>query len=276
MKILLITLLIFISSLTYAQATKFKIGDTILIAYPANNIKDDSYLIGIVRYITVTGDYRLAITDFVEGHDYGLACVPIVIDSRGAPTTQSGWEVWTDTTNPIHERLEFIVPADRAMKLSSGKMLFIERYNIYIVFSRWLSNVPILAIDKLKMTQRDARAINMAEINPAFDIAILDRLSFYKAENGVPLWPYQSIEPLTTLLSHIQKTLNEDPKLNTLWQAKKRDWDTIEQSMQSYFLIRAIDKAITNASHILYEDGLEKADPKYLTKLKKQLNYLAL
>ena len=44
--------------------------------------------------------------------------------------------------------------------------------------------------------------------------------------------------------------------------------------MQTYFLIDSIDKAVTDAGYLLNEDGLEKANPVTLLKLKKQLKNL--
>ncbi len=268
----LVLCLIFISGLLPAKT--FKVGETILVAFPANNIKNDAYIIGIVRKITAKGGYQIAVTDFVEGHDYGLSCEPIAIDTDGSISSQSGWEIWQDTTNLINKQLEFIVPADKAMKLSSGQLMFIDRYNIYIIYSRWKSNAPIISIGKIESAKHAAIAVGIGAINPAFNLAILDRISYYDIQTGRPFWPFQSIKPLTEMLTSIQSILDKDKNLNSLWRAKKRNWEEIEKDMRIYFLIDAIDKAVTDASYILHEDDLDKADPKYLAKLKQQLNQL--
>ena len=266
---------IFLALITnLSQANTFKIGDVILISFPENNIKDDAYLTGIVREITIKGDYQISVKDFVDGHDYGVSCTPIAINSTGQKTAQSGWEIWTDTRNPINKQLEFIVPADKAMKLSSGKLMFIDRYNIYIVYSRWKSNAPIMSISKIESTKEYAKETGIGAINSALDIAILDRKSYYDPVINRPYWAYESVKPLTVLLEHIQSLLENDKNLNALWRAKKRDWKTIEKDMQTYFLIDSIDKAVTDAGYLLNEDGLEKANPVTLLKLKKQLKNL--
>lgn len=269
--LLIISLLLFTN---ISVAKTFKIGETILIAFPANNIKDDAYLIGIVRQIAANGDYQLSVTDYVEGHDYGLSCTPILTDSAMKQTNQTGWELWQDTSKPKSQQLEFIVPAKKSMKLSSGKLMFIERYNIYITYSRWKSNAPIMPIGRLESAKKEADSVAISAINPAFDVAILDRKSYYDPKIGRPYWPYESIQPLTVLLTEVDRLLAEDKRLNSLWRAKKRDWREIEKDMKTYFLVDALDKAVADASYILSEDGLEKANPKDLNKLKKQLKKL--
>jgi hypothetical protein len=270
----LLLLISFLFLTNIAIAKTFKIGETILIAFPASNIKDDAYMIGIVRKVSVNGDYQLFVTDYVEGHDYGLSCTPILTDSAMKQTNQTGWELWQDTTKPKSQQLEFIVPAERAMKLSTGKLMFIERYNIYITYSRWKSNAPIMPIGRLESAKKEADSAGISAIKPAIDIAILDRKSYYDPKIGRPYWPYESIQPLTVLLTEVDKILAEDRRLNALWRAKKRDWREIEKDMKTYFVVDALDKAVADASYILSEDGLEKANPSDLQKLKKQLREL--
>jgi len=269
--LLLITLLI-ISNLSHAKT--FKVGDTILVSFPANDIKSDAYLIGIVRKITTKGNYQISVRDFVEGHDYGLSCTPIAINKAGQESTKSGWQVWQDSRNPMSSQLEFIVPANKAMKLSTGKLMFIDRYNVYITYSRWKSNVPIMSISKIEAVKIAAKDAGIEAINPALDLAILDRKSYYDPQIGRPYWAYETIKPLIILLTEIQNILNKDKQLNKLWRAKTRDWQAIEKDMKTFFLIDAIDKSVTDASYQLNEAGLEKANPKDLAKLKQQLKDL--
>lgn len=272
LQILSLIFMVFVSS--NSQAKTFKIGDTIIVAFPANDIKSDAYMIGIVRKITVNGDYQISVRDFVDGHDYGLSCTPIALDSAGVETAQSGWEIWTDTRNPMHKQLELIVPAEKAMKLSTGKLMFIERYNIYITYSRWKSNAPIMTIGRIESVKDAAIEVGISAINPAFDIAILDRNSYFDPNIGRPYWPYESIKPLTVLLEHVQNILDNNKRLNQLWSAKNRDWVEIEKDMETYFLLDAIDKVVTDAKYLLNEDGLEKANAEDLALLKKQLQQL--
>lgn len=272
-KMIFSVMLVFIG-FSSAHANAFKVGETILVGFPANNIKDDAYIIGIIRKQTKDGNYQISVRDFVEGHDYGLSCVPIAVDSSGKETGQSGWEMWDDTRQLTTQGLEYIVPAEKLMKLKSGQFNFIERYNIYITYSRWKSNAPVLSVDRLETAKVEAENARISQIIPAFDIAILDRESYFDPHNGRPYLSYESVPKLTIVMTHIQKTLKNDSKLNQLWRAKKRDWKVIEESMERYFLIDAIDKSVDEAFFLLNEDDIEKADPKALALLKKQLKAL--
>lgn len=253
---------------------QFKVGDTVLVGFPATNIKDDAYIIGVVQKITPKGDYQITVRDFVEGHDYGLSCVPIAVDSSGNETGQSGWEMWDDTKQLTSNGLEYIVPADNVVKLAKGQMNFIDRYNVYITYSRWKSNVPVMSVDRLESAEAEANYANISEIIPAFEIAKLDRVSYFDPTNGRPYWPYESVPHLTKLMDHIIALLKSRPELNKLWRAEKRDWTKINQSMETYFLIDAIDKAVDDAYFLLNEESIHKADTKALKRLKEQLKHL--
>jgi hypothetical protein len=274
---LVVTLTLLLSSWAMAAdmlSHKFKVGETVLVGFPSNNIKDDAYIIGIVRKITPKGDYQIAVRDFVEGHDYGLSCVPIAVDSAGNETGQSGWELWDNTKQLTSQGLEYIVPADKVVKLAKGKLNFIDRYNVYITYSRWKSNVPVMSIDRLQSAEAEAAYADIPGIIPAFKVAELDRASYFDPKNGRPYWPHESVPHLTKLLDHIIEVLDQNPKLNQLWRAKQRDWPAIESNMKTYFLVDAIDKSVKDADNLLAEDDVKKADPEAVKKLKKQLRYL--
>ncbi|MBD3612856.1 MAG: hypothetical protein HUJ13_10695 [Hydrogenovibrio crunogenus] len=253
---------------------QFKVGDTVLVGFPSTNIKDDAYIIGIVQKITPKGNYQISVRDFVEGHDYGLSCVPIAVDSAGNETGQSGWEMWDNTKQLTSDGLQYIVPADNVVKLAKGQMNFIDRYNVYITYSRWKSNVPVMSIDRLESAEAEARYANISEMIPAFEIAKLDRASYFDSTNGRPYWPYESVPHLTKLMDHIIALLKNKPEINQLWRAEKRDWAKINQSMETYFLIDALDKAVDDAYFLLNEESIDKADTKALKRLKEQLKYL--
>lgn len=253
---------------------QFKVGDTVLVGFPSTNIKDDAYIIGVVQKITPKGNYQISVRDFVEGHDYGLSCVPIAVDSAGNETGKSGWEMWDNTKQLTSDGLQYIVPADNVVKLAKGQMNFIDRYNVYITYSRWKSNVPVMSIDRLESAEAEAKYAKVSEMIPAFEIAKLDRASYFDPTNGRPYWPYESVPHLTKLMDHIIALFKKRPELNKLWRAKKRDWTKINQSMETYFLIDALDKAVDDAYFLLNEESIDKADTKALKRLKEQLKYL--
>lgn len=262
-----------ILSTTGFSAT-FKAGDTVLVSFPANNIKDDAYIIGIVEKVTAEGDYQITVRDYVQDHDYGLSCVPIAVNDKGQETDQSGWELWGDTKKLTNRGLQYVVPAEKVIKLNVGQMRFIDRYNVYITFSRWKDNAPVMPPEKLESTKQEAIAIEMEGMLPALDLAIKDRASYYDPANGRPYWSYETVPKLNQLLDHIIQTLDEDKELNQLWRAKKRDEVELNASMRTYFLVDAIDKSVDDAYDILWADEIEKTDPKALKRLKKKLKYL--
>lgn len=267
-------LLIFLMLSTTVAAAKFKVGDTILVAFPANNIKDDAYIIGIVEKLTSNGDYQITVRDYVQDHDYGLSCVPIAVDDRGRETDQSGWELWGDTKRLTSRGLQYVVPADKVVKLSFGQMRFIDRYNVYITYSRWKDNAPVMSLGKLESTKQEALATDMPEMIPALELAIKDRSSYFDPENGRPYWSYESVPKLIELMDYVIDVLQQDSELNQLWRAKNRDWKAIEASMKNYFMVDALDKTVDDAYHMLWADKIEKADPKALKRLKQQLKHL--
>jgi hypothetical protein len=257
-------------------ADSFKIGETIFVAYPSGNVKDDAFIVGQVKGINEKGDYQISVIEFVEGHDYGLSCVPMIKNQSKHITTSeygSSWELWKDTTTLEKENLDYLVSQKEVMKLGVGKHLFIERNNLYIVFGRWKSDAPMLTIDRLGRAEKEAAENQMQGMLPALALVKLHRSSFY-GEYGRPMMSFESIEPLNTLLSAVLETFSQDPALKTTWQARKRDWPKISADMRSYFLIEAIDKIVADATHQQYVQGVEKAGEKALNTLKYQLSQL--
>lgn len=259
-----------------AYAQKFKVDDTIVVAFPANNIKDDAYIVGVVRKITPKGNYQISVQDYVAGHDYGISCEPIAVNDQGQETGQSGWQIWgKDHTNLRKKDLEYIVPANRAMALHAGQLNFIDRYNVYVLYSRWKSNAPVLSVDRIKTAENDARMAGIAPMIPALEIAILDRNSYYNKVTGIPYQAEQSVPNLIKLFTYIKGELNKYPELNKLWRAKDRDWKKINESMRVYFLVDAMDQAVKNVQGLLSED-MSGANPQQLKKLENLLHSLGV
>ncbi|WP_051640710.1 hypothetical protein [Thiomicrorhabdus sp. Milos-T2] len=252
---------------------KFSEGDTLFVAYPAANIKDDAFIIGQVKHVMPNGDYKISVMDYVEGHDYGVSCVPMVKHelAPNSDTKDSVWELWTDTTKLDKKQLDYLVSHKDALELGYGKTYFIERNNLYIVFGRWKSDAPLLNAERILKAEKQAKLNGLEEMIPAFEIARLDRMSFY-GEYGRPMQPYESIAPLIIALNRIKDLFDKDDDLKQAWYSKKRDWKAISQSTKYYFLIQAIDKVVEDAKSQLYEDGLEQAAPKDLEQLKKQIS----
>ncbi|WP_373017104.1 hypothetical protein [Thiomicrorhabdus sp.] len=252
-------------------AGHFSVGETVFVAFPQPNIKDDAFIVGKVTKELKNGDYQLAVLDYVEGHDYGSSCVPISKETDQG--LGSGWEVWKDTTKLDTKQLEYAVSQKNIMKLDVGKHYFIERNNLYIVFGRWKSDAPMLTIERLKRAEREAKTAGLEDMVPAFELSMLQRQSFY-GEYGRPLMPFETIAPLNQALEAILKLFKEDNQLAKLWRAKQRDWKAIEKSTRYYFLIEAIDKIVSDSKDQLYEDGVEEADPDTLKAMKQNLSQL--
>ncbi|MBD3755770.1 MAG: hypothetical protein IE937_09030 [Gammaproteobacteria bacterium] len=263
-------LLLLVSTWSYAQS--FEVGETVFVAFPAGNVKDDAFIVGKVTRITPQGNYQLAVEDYVEGHDYGSSCVPISKHTQDQGLGE-GWQLWQDTTKLDKQRLEYVVPKESVMKLDEGKHFFIERNNLYIVFGRWKSDAPMLTVERLERAEREAKNAGLDDMLPALELAKLHRQSFY-GENARPLYAFETIAPLNTAVEAVLDLLNKDKSLNKLWRANPRDWQAISESSRDYFLVDAIDKIVADARSQLYEEGTENADPQVLANLKKNLEKL--
>lgn len=264
-------LILFAPYIQAAQAA-FAEGESVFVAFPAGNIKDDAFIIGQVTRITPQGDYQIAVEDYVEGHDYGSSCVPISKHTQDQGLGD-GWQIWQDTTKLDKQRLEYVVPANSVMKLDVGKHFFVERNNLYFVFGRWKSDAPMLTLERLERAEREAKSAGLDEMIAALALVKLHRQGFY-GEYGRPLYAFETIAPLNVAVSAAVQVLQADPKLDGLWRAKTRDWKTINQSSRYYFLVDAIDKIARDASNQLYEEGVEDADPRVLASLKANLQKL--
>lgn len=263
---------------TQSVAKNFSPGDVVFVSFPAANIKDDAFIIGKVQAIMPNQDYRISVLDYVEGHDYGSSCIPMVKNEPAqAPQTPQesiavNWELWPDTTTLDTKKLDYVVAKKDVVALSYGKTYFVERNNLSIVFGRWLSDAPLLNIDRINRAQAQAKSIGLNEMSPAFELAKLHRASFY-GDFGRPLLPHEAISPLVTALKTVQEHLQKNPELFRLWQARPRNWQAINESTKTYFLVEAIDKIISDAQDQLYED-IEDADKNDIEQLKRLLNEL--
>lgn len=253
-----------------ANATVFKVGDVVFVAYPAGNIKDDAFIIGQVTDLADNGDYYLRVIDYVEGHDYGLSCVPMVKrdTDEGKSTFIEGWDQWKDPTVLEKEKLNYLVKKQDVMPLEDGRHLFIERNNLFFVFGRWKSDAPMLTIDRLIRAEREVMSAGLEDLLPAIRIAKLHRQSFY-GEHYRPLWAEETVKPLILLMHYVNALLQKDKVLFQHWQAEQRNWMQIGMDTRLYFLIEAIDKVVNDAHDQLYADGIEKADKGEWLQLKE-------
>lgn len=271
-----IVLVIYLMLASQAYADSFQAGETVFVAYPSGNIKDDAFIVGKVVDINKKGDYRVSVLDFVEGHDYGLSCVPMVKkqSKQGIASEYGlGWDLWQDTTTLEKEKLDYLVSRKDVMKLGVGKHLFIERNNLYIVFGRWKSDAPMLTIDRLIRAEKEAIENQMKGMLPALALVKMHRSSFY-GDYGRPRQPFETIKPLSELLSVILETFEKEPDLQAVWRSRNRDWKKISENMRVYFLIEAIDKIVEDASRQLYQEGVDQAGEQALKTLNTYLSQL--
>jgi hypothetical protein len=251
---------------TSSFASKFKVGETVFVAFPAGNIKDDAFIVGKVTKIMPNGDYQLSVIDYVEGHDYGVSCVPMIKNDGTTGKGDDIWDMWTDTTKLKTEELDYVVSQKNVLKLGYGKTYFIERNNLYIVFGRWLSGAPMLNIDRINMAIKTAKLNNLEAMEPAFELAKMQRKGLY-GKNGRPLYPFETIKPMLEAMQYVEQLFIDDPELAKLWRQRPRDWKTINADTRIYFLVQAIDFVYENAWNQVYEEGIERADPKDVEEL---------
>ncbi len=255
------------------QAKVFKVGETVFVAYPSDNIKDDAFIIAKVVGIDEARNYIVTVIEYVEGHDYGLSCVPM--QKKSAPNSEvspydEAWDVWKDTT-VLEKELVYLVSAKEVMNLNEGKHLFIERNNLYIVFGRWKSDAPMLTADRLEQAEREAVNARIEILVPALQLAKQHRRSFYDALHR-PYLAEQTIVPLNQLLNSIVQLFEQDKELKLAWSRFQKERKNIVG--RYYFLIEAIDKIIEDTRDQLYEEGIEKVSPKLIQDLKSNLNVL--
>lgn len=260
----------FILVISNVQANSFKIGETVFVAYPAGNIKDDAFIVGKVTAITDTGDYQLSVIEYVKGHDYGVSCVPMVKNDGSHGNKGDIWSLWTDTTELNTEELDYLVSKEDVLKLGYGKTYFIERNNLYIVFGRWLSGAPMLNIDRINRAIKTAKINRLEQMESAFELAKLQRKSFYDA-SGRPLYPFETIKPMLTVMQRVDQHFKDDPELEKLWWQRPRDWGKLNSDTRRYFLVQAIDRVYEDAWNQVYEDGIERADA---TDIEKLMDYV--
>jgi len=257
-----------------ASSKDFKSGDTVFVAYPAGNIKDDAFIVGNVVKVLADGRYQVSVIDYVEGHDYGVSCVPMVKstskDNTGENGQDSVWDMWTDTTKLDKENLDYIISKKDVLELGYGKSYFIERNNLYIVFGRWKSDAPMLSADRMDMAIKLTKQSGLELMIPAFELAKLQRKSFYGAY-GRPLYAFETIKPLGDALLHVDALFKQDEVLKKHWFSNERNWKVLAKDTKRYFLVEAIDKVVDDAKNQMHEEGIEKAAPEDLKQLKKLL-----
>lgn len=252
-------------------AAKFNLGETVFVGLPATNIKDDAFIVGEVTRFTEQGDIQIKVHEFVHGHDYGAFCQPVaVVNPNNKSEYGDGWEVWQDTKRLDQRNLEFIVPAASVMEYRPGQHQYIERNNIWITFSRWISDAPILPAEKLMIAKEDAQRIGMGGLSKPLDLAISHRMAFYEDGWGRPYWPYESVLLVNKTLDLAQMFLDKDPQVNKLWRAEKRDKEQVDATLEMHFLMKSLDKVVKDAFYLLYED-LSKADADEVKALEEKL-----
>ena len=260
---------------TKSMASNVTVGSTVFVAYPAANIKDDAFIVGKINQVMPNGDFKISVLDYVEGHDYGVSCVPMVKhESKGSSNgLDDVWELWTDTTKLEKEKLDYVISKNDVLELGYGKSYFIERNNLYIVFGRWKSDAPMLNIGRVIEAEKQARLNGLEDMIPAFELVKLHRMSFY-GDFGRPLQAFESISFLVRALKEIDRLLQSDRLLKTYWYAKSRDWKKLSKNTKLYFLVEAIDKIVDDAKDQLYADGIEQAALEDIEQLKSYLSKL--
>ncbi len=258
----------------WAHGKHFKVGETVFVGFPAADIKDDAFIIGLITKVLPKNQYRIKVMDYVKGHDYGVSCVPMAVDEQGEASEEKGWEMWSDKKQLTQNGLEYKVKGKNVMPLSEGQHLFITRNNVYVNFGRWRSNAPMLSVDRLDIAENEARSAGLSSMIPAFEIAKKDRQAYYEGNFGRPYWPHEAISRLPAVLKAALHELNTHPELKKQWYAKQRDWQKINQDSYLYFMMQALTKITNDAQYTLDDADLSKADPKAVAEVKALLKQL--
>lgn len=273
---LLILVSMFLLSGQTALAKVFNVDEVVFAAFPVGNIKDDAFIVGKVKKQLKNGDYQLSVLDYVEGHDYGSSCIPMVKKEDPNATAlgyEKGWEMWQDTTKLDTQNLDYVVPKENVLSLGYGKQYFVERNNLYIVFGRWKSDAPVMTLDRIERAQRESKAIGLDELIPVFDLVKYHRKVYYDTNNR-PLYAFERVQPAIEMLEKVQMIFDENLEFAKKWRAKERDWKQIGLSSYDYFMVEAVDKALFDAEDLLYEEGIENAGVDKVENLKELVKKL--
>jgi hypothetical protein len=255
-----------------ASAQAFSVGETVFVGLPSNTIRDDAFIIGQVTRVTESGDYQIKVEDYVAGHDYGAFCTPVAVVENQSEYGD-GWEIWQDTRSLRQRNLEYIVPATNVMAHRTGQYNYIERNNTWVVYGRWQSDAPILAPERIERAISGLEPIGLAGMKPSLELVIAHRLAFYDQGWGRPYWPYETVEPLNTLLDQVMALLDSDTELASLWRSKSRDEALLKRDVRTFFLIHTLDKIVKDSYYQLYEN-LEQADPQQVASFEAKLKRL--
>ena len=265
---------VLLSGWPIAYAAAFKPGDQVMLFLPSPDIQNDAFVVGIVKGRLPDGRYRIKVTDYVKGHDYGLSCEPL------PPTPVSseygkGWEKWGDTRR-LSPDIEYAVPAGKLMPVGKGHHYAISRNNIWTRFARWLSDAPVLYTEELEQARREIKSLGLDALDIPFRLAIAHRKAFY-SPLGSPYWPHEVLPHLIPLLDQVQAVLAAHPQLKAVYFAKPRPWKTIRQSMFLLFTLRAIDKIVQDAANVIQEEDAQKqGDPRLIKVVKQRLRVLGV
>jgi len=266
--------LLMVSQSVVAGGKPFKVGETIFVGYPAANIKDDAFIIGLITRVLPKDQYQIKVMDYVEGHDYGLSCVPMAVDERGTLSEEKGWELWDDKKKLTQNGLEYIVSGKNVMILSEGQHKFITRNNVYTNYGRWRSNAPMLSVDRLDIAENEARSVGLDAMIPVFELAKKERQAYYEGNFGRPYWPHEAVERLPKVLHAVLNELRQHPELKKQWYAKERNWKKVSQDTYLHFMLDAIYKIVDDARYTADEADQSKVNLKALAQVQALLKQL--
>ncbi len=269
-----LVLLLLVAASPWVMAAAFKPGDLVMVFLPAPDIQNDAFIVGIIKGRLPDGRYRIKVTDYVKGHDYGLSCEPLP-PKEVSSEYGKGWEKWDDTRR-LNPNIEYAVPADKLMPVGKGHHYAISRNNIWTRFARWLSDAPVLYVDELEQARTELKPLGLEALDTPFQLAIAHRKAFY-SPLGSPYWPHEVLPHLIPLLDQVQSVLDAHPELKRVYFAKPRPWKAIRQDMFLLFSVRAIDKIVHDAANVLYEEDAEKhGDPRVMAAVKQRLRALGV
>lgn len=241
-------------------AADFSVGDRVWIDMPAANINDDAYGEGkIIAFIDkkTTRVFVQSITTS-KAFSSGVACAPS-LNERAAWQTPEVLRT-QETKNFLNAQL---------MPWTIGYNRYYERQNWLHTFLKWKDHHPVIERSQLVEDQRIARSRGMEDLVSVSALMLMD----YDSNQGENFHIYPLIErvPRTTqLLTHIQNTFKQHPKLKQLWFTLKRDEARLNQSSYHFFMIQAIDKIVEDAQsnrRLLNKNDNEKPEVKALDAL---------
>lgn len=214
-----------------------QIGDRVWIDMPAINIDDDAYGQGKITSLVSDKQSRVYVQSITatKAFSSGISCALNTNDSVG-------WQ----TPDVLRTEKEENFSNLQLYPWAVGYNRYYERQNWLLTFLKWVDRHPVIERDRLTEGQRTVKERGMNDLAKVSELMIME----YDAYQGANFKIYPIPKRLTNtlvILEHLQKQLENEPKLKQLWFSQQRDFTSMNEDSYAFFMTQAIDKIVEDA-----------------------------